>query len=481
MARKPLAGVTYALAAVCCSLFLCHNLDDGKPLGPLLVWTVICGLPLFFVFAYPRFVFSDPAPSNRASRALVLNSIGSLSVVIVFPVLALPFWKNPMNNLPEHVAIIAIPLSVLTIFLVAGISLLFRGKSSLAVLASVLFWPYWLVLALLAAGRFFNATALGAVCFALCFVAVALLMFAAGAVSIRPAAAHAAALIGLVSTPWLYSNAMRDYGLGNVWLVFNESDPRLGASERGYAASAILAVALTALALATAAIRLLPSRWQLRKSPVRDRTWPAVLASFVVVAIWFQHSVMPYRIPGALDRFDWPMLQVLHVEKRGLQFHETCINVWGRWAQPQPIPSAVSFSHNDRRLFQYRFRETGERAALPESLIQRISALVPPSGQRAVQSDLVKPVRAWNADLWYVNNVENPGLRVYDTTHGPAPPKEVVDLFRDLEALPRRPANWVVDERADVCLGFCYDPLSGLGRLFANDRCFNAGHGTVCR
>jgi hypothetical protein len=480
--RKFITNIIYACASAACSfLMVCRYPTINERLsGLLLSWILVYGVPLFFVFACPRFVLADPTRTGRVNWALVLNGIAALAVVILFPVLVLPFWKNPLDNVPDSVLIVVIPLAVLTIFLIAAISLCLRGKSSFALLASFLLWPYWIVLALSSVGRFFNGGPLDAVYFILFFMAAPFLAFAAGALSHRPKIAHIAALVGLLGMPWLYANVMRDSGLGNVWVAFNLSgEIRSTVLDRIYPAFAILAVAFTALAVATAAIRLLPAGWEARQRLLRDRIWPAVLATFVVVATWYLQSVLPYRIPGAVDRSDWPIFQILHIEKRGLQFHETRVSIWGRLGQPRRTPTQVSFSHNDRRLLQYRFREIGERGVLTPPMTQRISALLSPSGQRG-KSDIVTPIRNWNADRWYVDD-ENSGLKIYDVVHGPLPPKEIVDLFNDLEVLPRTPSNWPADERADVCFGFCYDPLSELGLLFANNRCFNAGHGTVCR
>jgi hypothetical protein len=33
----------------------------------------------------------------------------------------------------------------------------------------------------------------------------------------------------------------------------------------------------------------------------------------------------------------------------------------------------------------------------------------------------------------------------------------------------------------DVCLGFCYDPISALGFIYANDRCRQSDSGFVCQ
>jgi len=253
--------------------------------------------------------------------------------------------------------------------------------------------------------------------------------------------------------------------------MFNQPDNRFAIYPL-YAVPAIFSIALIAFAIATAAVRLLPSHWHLRGFPLSARTWPGVVACFVVLAVWFTQSVMPYRIPGAVDYSGWPILQILHVEKRGLQFHESCINVWGRPNRPM----SVSFSRNDRRLFQYRFQQKYASGKPPEDLVERIRAILKSSGRG--KSDTVKPLRNWNADGWYFN-VEGSGLKVYGTANGSPPPQEIVDLFHDLDKIPR--SSETQSELKDVCLGFCYDPLSGLGSLYANHRCFNDGHGVVCR
>jgi len=183
---------------------------------------------------------------------------------------------------------------------------------------------------------------------------------------------------------------------------------------------------------------------------------------------------MPYRIPGALDYSDWPILQILHVEKRGLQFHESCVNVWGRPNRP----ISISFSGNDRRLFQYRFQQKYASGKPPEALVERIRAILKSSGRGKRNWSTVKPLRNWNADGWYFN-AEGSGLKVYGTANGSAPPQEIVDLFHELDEIPR--SSETQSELKDVCLGFCYDPLSGMGSLYANHRCFNDGRGVVCR
>ena len=104
--------------------------------------------------------------------------------------------------------------------------------------------------------------------------------------------------------------------------------------------------------------------------------------------------------------------------------------------------------------------------------------MVESSGHEKRREDVVRPIWDWNADRWYFSG-HGSGLRVYGASNGPMPPKEVIDLFRELDGSPR--TSETHPELKDVCLGFCYDPLSAMGWLFSNHRCFNDTHGVVCR
>jgi hypothetical protein len=471
-----LTKIIYLVAAAACSLFLLsRNLEAGGRWSVLLLyWLFVCALPLLFVFAYPRFLFADSTSQKRRKYAAALHGLGAVTATVLFPILAVPFWKNPVRDLDESKSIVVIQVSVFVLFLVVAVFLLLKNKSSLVMFASLLFWPYWFLSALVNTGRFFEATPLQAVFYFLCFVSAVLFAFAAGTIPQRPTFAHATALAGLMSVPWIYSNAMTDSGLGNVWLVFNVPDRELGAYPPPYAQIAITVVGLIALAVVTAGLRLLPAQWQFRGTPFRERTWPAVGAGIVVLAIRFSQSVLPYRIPGAIDYRDYPVLQILHVEKRGLQFHERCFSVY--WQRPYR-PISVSFTGSDRQLFQYRFQHDGSSLQLPKTLVEHIQAMVESAHEKR-QQDVVKPIWNWNADRWYFSG-QGFGLRGYDAFNGSNPPEEVVDLFRELDGTPRHSETH--SELKDVCLGFCFDPLSAMGWLYANHRCFNDGHGLVCR
>jgi hypothetical protein len=470
-----LTKIVYVVASAACSFFLLsRNLEAGARWSVLLLyWLVVCAVPLLFVFAYPRFLFADSTPQKRRKYAAALHGLGAVTATVLFPILTVPFWKNPVRDLGEAIGVIVV-LSVLVLSLVLAASILLKNRDNLLVFAFLLFWPYWLLLALANTGHFFEATPLEAVFYFLRFLSAVLFAFAAGTISYRPTFAHVAALAGSISVPWIYSNAMTDSGLGNVWLVLNVPDNDPGAYQRPYAQVTIAIVGLIALAIVTAGLRLLPAQWRFRGTPLRERTWPAVGASIVVLAVWFSQSVLPYRIPGAVDYSDYPVLQILHVEKRGVKFHERCFSVY---RQHPYHPISVSFKGSERQLFQYRFQHNGSSLQLPKTLVERIQAMVESHHEKG-QQDVVRPIWNWNADRWYFSG-QGFGLRVYGASNGSNPPEEIVDLFRELDGAPRYSETH--SELKDVCLGFCYDPLSAMGWLYANHRCFNDGHGLVCR
>lgn len=71
-------------------------------------------------------------------------------------------------DLPDSLVWVVLAVVVtLTTFFVSAISLAFRGKSSLATFSSFLFWPYWLLIALLFLDPHFDEDLLAA---SLCFV-----------------------------------------------------------------------------------------------------------------------------------------------------------------------------------------------------------------------------------------------------------------------------------------------------------------------
>ena len=460
----------YLLATFATLFFWVTRQNGGSKALLGLLWLTA---PLLFVFVYSRFLFAGFSPlTSRFRHAAILHGLGAATTTSLFVILGSQFWENPMHD-ADSFLLLAVHIVAPALFCVAALSLLFKNRSTLAKVASFLFWPYWLLLALAFVDRFFEASIFRtAFCF-LCLFSSVLFAFAAGAISHRPVIGHSSALAGLVGMPWIYWMALRDTPLGNMWTEFNLAD-EISYNNLRLTELTIFSVALIVLAITTAALRLLPPRWSLRGLPICERTWPACCATLLFLAIWFSQSVLPYRISGAVDYASWPILQILRVEKRGLQFHETCISVWGYRNHPE----SVSFSANDRRLFQYRFQQKNASGELPEPLRVRIQSIMKFSDRPTPNWATVKPLRAWNEDGWYFS-AEGIGLAAYTTGNGTTPPQEIVDLFNELQKVPH--AQETQSDRKDVCLGFCYDPLSGLGLLYANHRCRYDGHDYVCR
>jgi hypothetical protein len=475
MKRKPTAHLImwqkaptiliYSLAAVAASFFWVTRPPNGLGSEAILGWLILFSAPLLFVFAYPRFLFVSATPEAGGQRfAAILHGSAGAVATILFAILGSAFWKNPLRDV-NSMLLLAVPIVAEPIFLVAAFSLFIKNGSTLTNLASFLLWPYWLLLAFTFCGRFFEATVFRTALAFLCFMVPLLFAFAAGAVSYRPTIAHCSALAGLVSAPWVYWTTLKDTVLGNIWTLFNVPDRDLSMyNGLALAKFTILSLWLMVTAVAIAAVRLLPTRWKIRGLPFCERTWPAFLVAFIFLALWFSQSVMPYRIFGALDYGDSPILQILHVEKRGLQFHETCISVWGYHQQPE----SVSFSGNNRRLLQYRFQQKQGWGELQGPFKARVGSIIQSSQGLGRDWEVIEPLRTWNVDGWYLTG-EGIGLKAYITDQGTTPPPEIVELFHDFERLPHLRES--ESDRKDVCFGFCYDPLSGLGALYANHRC----------
>jgi len=472
------AGIIYTGAAVLGPMpLLIWNLRgalDPRPRVFLVAWLSNCLMPLLFAFAYPRVLFAG-ALEEDARRKIRQHVIAAVLVSVVFVYLAFAYWRNPFyweNPLGRWQSpltpLLFIAISVL--FLVTAVSLLVRNKSSLAGVASLLFWPYWWLIALIDAPRIEGEWPYTFLYFA-CFIAGIPFAFAAGSVQFRPRLPHISALAGVAAAlPWLYLNVIyRPWG--NAWIGLNLPDWESSFNPRIYPAIEIVAVAVVTMAAGTAGLQLLPSEWNFRKRPARERMWPAFAVCTLLLAVWFAESVMPYRIPGAVDYAYYPDLQILHLEKRGLQFHSTVVSI----VKHRGI---FTVSGNDRRLLQYGFEEHSTRGELPDELIEQIDSTIAGYESTKVGLTTVKPIRKWNEDAWYVS-ADRFGTKAYTSENGLTPPPNILDLFLRIQQLPTHDRYNIV--MRDVCLGFCYDPLSDLGELYENHRCYGDVSGVVCQ
>jgi hypothetical protein len=146
--------------------------------------------------------------------------------------------------------------------------------------------------------------------------------------------------------------------------------------------------------------------------------------------------------------------RILHLEKRGLHFRETTISEYrdGR----------AFVWRNDRRLFQYCFERQAAWTALAETspvTFQRAREFRESRIPGNLQTPLSDTLRSWNSEAWYV--VLNDSRLLAFRKEQTAPPREVIELFHQIENLPlREDGRFAV---RDVCLGFCYDPTAALG------------------
>jgi hypothetical protein len=65
----------------------------------------------------------------------------------------------------------------------------------------------------------------------------------------------------------------------------------------------------------------------------------------------------------------------------------------------------------------------------------------------------------------------------FSTEYGTKPPQEIRDLLVQAENLPGSQLSITIQ---DVCLGFCYDPVAGLGFWSYNQRCRELNGSTQC-
>lgn len=255
----------------------------------------------------------------------------------------------------------------------------------------------------------------------------------------------------------------------NTWVAFNVPDTMLDSSRDIMIAKLKIGFAISALAATTvAATRLLPAHWIMRTRPVRDRLWPAISICVLAALFWYALSVSPYRVPWIVDAAS-PKLTLLHVEKNGSQFHETGVSIlWdGR----------VYVSHNDRKLFQYRFQTCGGSAVLPEENTTREAAFALAAQlAESVTAPAVR-LRSTKAEGWYVR-IQHTHVLAFTTEYGTQPPPQVIAVFQSLKSAVLE-TKYQGDEK-DICFGLCYDPLAGLGIRYMNDRCAYK-NGTYCK
>jgi hypothetical protein len=286
----------------------------------------------------------------------------------------------------------------------------------------------------------------------------------------RPRIGYALGMLsGLVALHWFWRIEFAYFPAVNCWIAFNlPSSTPYFVADVYLAKLKILFAVLVVTAISCSIIRFLPANWILRKIPLRDRTWPAAAICILVIAAWYVVSASPYRIPLIVDGVA-PEMSLLHVEKRGRQFHETAVTAYH--------DRRLYVNRNDRKYFQYRFATRRSSGILPGEIASHLQALAQSRQLVDMHTPPAIALRDKNAEGWYVR-IGDAKVLAFTTEYGTKPPRDLVDLFRDLQALSLDQKE--TETTSDVCMGFCYDPLAGLGIVNMNQRCTER-NGTRCR
>lgn len=177
-------------------------------------------------------------------------------------------------------------------------------------------------------------------------------------------------------------------------------------------------------------------------------------------------SAMPWLVPGIVDAVSRD-LRILHVERRGMRFHETSVRAMRNgefWA-----------NHYDRRLFQYRFQLPSVSGVMPQATHERANDLAHSLLLRSLHTAPPIALRSWNAEGWYVALRDSP-LLAFTSEYGTSPLWEVKEMLEQIEKLSGIQGLVTVK---DVCLGFCYDPVAALGFWYPNQCCHTLPNGST--
>lgn len=258
---------------------------------------------------------------------------------------------------------------------------------------------------------------------------------------------------GVAALSWVVHSELRLSPGMNSWIALNTGDYTPGGTQFvTFAKLKIVTIAIIVVAIASSALRLLPPRLTLLGYPLCQRTWPAFAVSFVVVSVWFVNSVTPYRIPLIADGTS-AELTILHLTKHGLQIQETAMSI--------SRDGEIFVQKNDRHLFQYRFTSHIVYGTSPENLHERARGFARSTQLLNTRNTPMEAPRSWNAEAWFVllNGSRTVSFTSDDKT---ALPTEIKDFFYEIERLPLTEIR--LQTIRDVCMGFCYTPLSTLAR-----------------
>ena len=279
-------------------------------------------------------------------------------------------------------------------------------------------------------------------------------------------------LSGLIALFWFGWTELSNYE--STWIFLNAT-VGLMPSE-----SAFTFVKLSVLRIASAAfiatgavaclLCLLPVGWLLGNARLSHSTWPAAVVGLLVMTVWFMHAAMPYRVPLIVDAMP-AELRILHIQKRSLHFEETAESVYrgGRFF----------VDRSKRRLFHFEWKTQAVSGVMAPNILDRATALVNSPELGRLHTAPAGQLWSWNAEGWYVV-LKDKRLVAFTSEHQPTPPREITDLFQEVQGLPGSELKSRTVH--DICLGFCYGPVAALGFQYSNQPCFVLARGaTQCR
>lgn len=280
-------------------------------------------------------------------------------------------------------------------------------------------------------------------------------LFSAIRIYFNPNVAYIAGIAGAMCAlplPLVIEQKSRAF-TSSLWTMFN-----LAAEDAFYSAYVpwlMAMVTLSTFVLLLGLTRLLPQHWRPKGRPLRERTWPAVAITSLLIFAWYLASVSPYRVPLIVDG-GHPDIAVLHVIKRGIRFEETRLSL-NRYG-------GISKNQYSRRWFQYRFPTHASALRGSADLYPRMRRILDSPDIRADMP--IEKLHSWNAEGWYV--VGGKVMAFTTENRRPVPP-ELMSLFKEIDDLPAVQNGG--GEVRDICFGFCYDPWAGLGAIYINNRC----------
>jgi hypothetical protein len=269
----------------------------------------------------------------------------------------------------------------------------------------------------------------------------------------------------LLPLPWLFITESRSDA--NSWIALNASwndpDPF---RYMHYCELRIISAAFLVMTLTWAGTRLLPASWQLLGNQVNRFTWPSITLTLTFVVYWFATYAFPYRQPIIVDGAE-QMLGILHVEKNATAFRETRISIFrdGRYF----------VIRNEHRLFHYRFVETTQGGLLTDSQRAELKAILDLPELKRTLDVAPRPLRAWRGEGWYTI-MGSYKIAAFTSENEIPPPRELPAFLSEIEKQPPLGRGSHYDVR-DICLGFCYDPVAGLGYVAENERCAERPNG----